>query len=301
VTCSVRTDGLDMAYEEHGPPEGDAVILLHGFPYDVRAYDEVAPAVAADGCRVIVPWLRGFGETRFHDHRTPRSGQQGALGHDLRALMDALGIARATLVGYDWGGRAACIVAALWPERASGLVTCGTSLAYNIQDIAAANVPASPEQERRSWYQYLFQIERGRAALEQDRDGLCELLWRLWSPTWEFSDETFARTAASFTNPDFVDVVIHSYRHRYANADGDPEFAAIEERLAAQPVIDVPTVALMGGDDGVDPPTNELPDRFSRLVGHRVVEGAGHNLPQEAPSAVVDAIRELPGSRAPVV
>jgi pimeloyl-ACP methyl ester carboxylesterase len=291
VIGSVRTDGLEMAYEEHGPPDGDPVVLLHGFPYDVRAYDEVAPAIAGDGCRVLVPWLRGFGDTRFRDDRAPRSGEQAALGHDLITFMDAVGIRRATLAGYDWGGRAACIVAALWPDRVRGLVTCGTP--YNIQDIAGAAAPAAPEQEHRDWYQYYFHTPRGRAGLEQDRDGICELLWRLWSPGWQFSGETFASTAAAFANPDFVDVVIHSYRHRFGYAQGDPEFAGIQARLAPQPRIDVPAIALQGADDGVDPPTGDAPRGFGRLVAHRVLPVVGHNLPQEAPSAVVDALREL--------
>jgi pimeloyl-ACP methyl ester carboxylesterase len=207
----VKAGVLDVAYEEAGRAQGTPVVLLHGFPYDVHAYDEVAPLLAARGCRVIVPYLRGYGPTRFLSPGTPRSGQQAALGHDLQALLDALSIPSAVLGGYDWGGRAACVVAALWPERARGLVSCG---GYNIQDIAASATPRPPDEEHRYWYQYYFHGERGRAGLTKYRRELCKLLWQLWSPSWKFDDATFERTAASFDNPDFVDVVIQSYRHR---------------------------------------------------------------------------------------
>ncbi|HUZ64916.1 MAG TPA: alpha/beta hydrolase, partial [Acetobacteraceae bacterium] len=216
-----RTRVLDIGYEETGPGDGRPVLLMHGFPYDPRAFDGVVPGLVAAGCRVIVPYLRGYGPTRFLSEGTMRSGQQAALGADLLALLDALGIPRAVLAGYDWGGRAACIVAALWPERVSGLVSIG---GYNIQDIAGSAVPLAPEQEYRFWYQYYFHSERGRAALQADRRGVCRLLWRLWSPAWNFDETTFARSAASFDNPDFVDVVVHSYRHRFGYAAGDPAY-----------------------------------------------------------------------------
>ena len=198
---------LDVAYGELGPVDGPPVILLHGFPYDIHAYDEVAPIVAAKGHRVIVPYLRGYGETRFLSPDTLRSGEQAVLGDDLLALMDALDIEQAVLGGYDWGGRAACIVAALWPERAKGLVSCN---GYNIQNIAKSGQPAAPETEYRLWYQFYFHGERGRAGLAANRHAYCKLLWRLWSPNWEFDDDTYDLTAVSFENPDFVDVVIHS-------------------------------------------------------------------------------------------
>ena len=288
----IRAGVLDVAYEESGPADGVPTILLHGFPYDVHAYDEVAPILAAAGCRVIVPYLRGYGPTRFLSEKTPRSGQQSALGADLLALIDALAIEAAVLAGYDWGGRAACIVAALWPERARGLVSVN---GYNIQDIAASAKPQSPENEHRHWYQYYFHGERGRAGLAQHRRELCRLLWRLWSPSWSFDDATFERSAASFDNPDFVEVVIHSYRHRYALVAGDPAFDEIERRLAIQPRIAVPSVTIDPADDGVAPVGGSAPHAryFTGRHEHRVVPHAGHNLPQEAPRAFVDAVLSL--------
>jgi pimeloyl-ACP methyl ester carboxylesterase len=284
---------LDMAYLEAGPPGGPPVILLHGFPYDIHSYDAVAARLAAAGKRVIIPYLRGYGPTTFRDAATPRSGQQASLGADLLALMDALAIPSAVLGGYDWGGRAACIVAALWPERAAGLVSCGTG--YNIQNIAAAGQPAPPEEEYRYWYQYYFHTERGRAGLARNRRSLCRLIWRLWSPSWRFDDATFEQTAASFDNPDFVAIVIHSYRHRYGGIPGDPALDAIEHRLAAQPAIAVPTIVLQGADDGVDPPPAADLDapHFRSFYERRVIPGAGHNLPQEAPDAFADAVLAL--------
>lgn len=289
----IRAGVLDVAYEESGPRDGAPVILLHGFPYDARAYDEVAPVLAAAGCRVIVPYLRGYGPTRFVDDATPRSGQQGALAADLLALMDALAIPRAILAGFDWGGRAACIVAALWPDRVAGLVTaCG----YNLQDIPGSVRPAAPEQEHRHWYQYYFHTERGRAGLAANRGALCKLLWRLWSPNWAFDDATYARSAASFDNPDFVDVVIQSYRHRFGYAAGDPAYDAIEARLEAQPPIPVPTVSLHGEGDGVSPPDNSAGHarHFTGPYRRALVPVAGHNIPQEAPAIWAEAVLSLP-------
>lgn len=283
---------LNVAYHPDGPADGPPVVLLHGFPYDIDAYAEVAPRLAAQGCRVIVPSLRGFGQTRFLSADTPRSGEQAALGADLLALLDALDLPRAVLAGYDWGGRAACVVAALWPERCAGLVTLNS---YNIQHIAQAMRPASPAQEHRLWYQYYLHSERGRAGLAQDRRALCRLLWRQWSPTWAFDDTTFERSAAAFDNPDFVDVVIHSYRHRYGLATGDPAYAAIEQRLAQQPPIRVPTISFDGADDGLFAPS-DAEDQARHFTGpraHRIVPGAGHNLPQEAPEVFADAVMEL--------
>lgn len=288
---TVRTPTLEIAYLAHGPEDGPPVILLHGFPYDVRAYADVAPPLAAAGRRVIVPWLRGYGPTRFLDPATPRSGQQAALGQDLLDLMDALDIHQAVLAGYDWGGRAACVAAALWPDRVQGLVTAG---GYNIQDIAASARPGPPEQEHRYWYQYYFHTPRGAAGLEADRRGLARLLWRLWSPTWAFDEATFERTAASFDNPDFAAVVVQSYRHRFAYAPGDPALEPLERALALQPSITVPTVVLHGADDGVAPA--EQPGCLTRFTGpvrREVVPGAGHNLPQEAPDATLRAVLSL--------
>jgi pimeloyl-ACP methyl ester carboxylesterase len=288
----VRTDVLEIACEEHGPADGAPVILLHGFPYDARAFDEVAPPLAADGCRVLVPFLRGYGATRFLSAATPRSGEQAALGHDLVQFMDALAIPRAALAGYDWGGRAACIVAALRPERVRCLVSC---TGYNIQDIAASAEPAAAEQEHRLWYQYYFHTERGRAGLTKKRRDICRLLWKLWSPEWRFDDATFEKSAASFDNPDFVAVVIQSYRHRYGYAPGDPALAGIEAGLARQPRITVPTINLHGGHDGVGP-VSDRDGRANFFTGpyeRRVLPGIGHNVPQEAPAATLAALRDL--------
>lgn len=290
--CAVAAGVLEVAYYEAGPAHGAPVLLLHGFPYDVHSYVEVAPRLAARGCRVIVPYLRGYGPTRFLDADTPRSGEQAALGADLLALMDALELPRAVLAGYDWGGRAACVVAALWPERCAGLVSLNS---YNIQDIAQAMRPDRPENEHRLWYQYYFHSERGRNALAADRRALCRLLWRLWSPSWRFDEATFVQSAPAFDNPDFVDVVIHSYRHRFGLVPGDPAYASIEQRLAAQPAISVPAITFDGADDGVRPPATPAQHarRFSGPRAHRVVPGVGHNLPQEAPQAFADAVLEL--------
>jgi pimeloyl-ACP methyl ester carboxylesterase len=288
----IRTSTLEIAYEESGTADGTPVVLLHGFPYDPRAYDEVVPPLAAIGCRVIVPYLRGYGPTKFLSADTPRSGQQAALANDLLELLDALGIESAVLAGYDWGGRAACIVAALWPQRVRGLVSC---TGYNIQDIPGSVVPRDPDEEHRLWYQYYFHSERGRAGLQANRRALGRLLWQLWSPNWQFDDATYDRTAPSFENPDFVDVVIQSYRHRFGYAAGDPALEAIEQRLVAQPPITVPTVALHGAGDGVHP-FEESASHARLFTGRylrRVIPMIGHNIPQEAPAAVVEAMSEL--------
>lgn len=283
---------LSIAYHEAGPADGPPVLLMHGFPYDVHAYAEVAPRLAAQGCRVIVPSLRGFGATRFRFADTPRSGEQAALGADLLALLDALAIPRAVLAGYDWGGRAACVVAALWPQRCRALLSFNS---YNIQDIARAMEPDRPENEHSLWYQYYFHSERGRRGLERDRRGLCRLLWKLWSPSWAFDEACFERSASAFDNPDFVDVVIHSYRHRFGLVEGDPALAGIEQRLAAQPAITVPTISFDGADDGVRPPApaSQHAARFTGPRSHRLVPGVGHNMPQEAPRVFAQAVLEL--------
>jgi pimeloyl-ACP methyl ester carboxylesterase len=292
----IRTATLDMAYEESGTTDGTPVLLLHGWPYDPRCYDEVVPPLVAAGYRVIVPYLRGFGATRFLSTETLRSGQQAALGNDLRELLDALGIERATLAGYDWGGRAACIVAALWPERVRGLVTGN---GYNIQNIAASVKPVAPEQEHRFWYQYYFHTERGRAGLEQNRRALCRYIWQIWSPDWTFDDATYEKSAVSFDNPDFVAVTIQSYRHRFGYAAGDPALEPVEQRLAAQPAIPVPTIVLHGASSGIQPPAGS--EAHARLFAgpyqRRVLPKIGHNLPQEAPRAVADAVLELAGAK----
>ena len=292
TTRNIHAGALSVALHEAGPADGPPVFLMHGFPYDIHAYAEVVPLLAAQGCRVYVPYLRGFGATRFLSDATPRSGEQAALGNDLRELMDALQVSKAVLAGYDWGGRAACVVAALWPERCAGLVSLNS---YNIQNIAQSMVPDTPENERSYWYQYYFHSERGRAGLAMDRRGICKLLWKLWSPTWAFDDATFERSAAAFDNPDFVDVVIQSYRHRYALAAGDPALLEIERRLAAQPPITVRSITFDGADDGVRPvaPASQHGHLFTGAREHRVVHGVGHNLPQEVPQVFADAVMEL--------
>lgn len=289
---NVRTSALEIAYEESGAADGIPVLLMHGFPYDPRTYDAMAPALVAAGCRVIVPYLRGYGPTRFLAPDTPRSGQQAALGNDLKELIDGIGAQRPVLAGYDWGGRAACIVAALWPQEVRGLVSAN---GYNIQDIAGSAKPAPPDQEHRLWYQYYFHTERGRAGLAANRHELCKLLWRLWSPNWRFDDTTYDRTAVSFDNPDFVDVVIHSYRHRFGYAAGDPNLEAIEQRLAAKPRIPVPTIVLHGDGSGLSRPESSLAQApfFTGPYQHRVIPTAGHNLPQEVPESVTDAVLEV--------
>lgn len=283
---------LDVALYEAGPVDGPPVFLMHGFPYDIHSYAEVAPLLAAQGCRVYVPYLRGYGATRFLSDATLRSGEQAALGADLLALLDALSIPTAVLAGYDWGGRAACVVAALWPERCAGLVSLNS---YNIQNIANAMVPDTPENEHSLWYQYYFHNARGHAGLSADRRAVCRLLWKLWSPTWVFDAATFERSAAAFDNPDFVEVVIHSYRHRFGLVAGDAALADIERRLAAQPPITVPSITFDGADDGVRPaaPAAQHARYFTGPRSHRVVPGVGHNLPQEVPQVFANAVLEL--------
>ncbi len=283
---------LNIAYHEAGPADGPVVMLLHGFPFDIHAYVDVAPQLAAKGCRTIAPYLRGYGPTRFHDPATPRSGEQAAIGADLIALMDALGVKRAVFAGYDWGGRAACVAAALWPDRCTGLVSVN---GYLIQDIARAMAPAKPEREVALWYQYYFQLERGRAGLAANRRGIARILWQQWSPNWQFDDATFERTAEAHDNPDYVDVVIHSYRHRFGLAEGDPQYAGLQRRLAALPVIAVPTITLDGDGDGVTPATDGTASaaKFTDRRSHRVIPRAGHNLPQEEPEAFAAAVMEL--------
>ena len=287
-----QTAQLSIAFEEHGPLTGDPVILLHGFPYSPRAFDEIAPPLAAKGYRVIVPYLRGYGPTRFNSPDTLRSGQQAALAQDLLDLMDALSIKQAALCGYDWGGRAACIVAALWPERVRCLVTGD---GYNLQNIPRSVRPRDPETEHRLWYQYYFHTPRGVEGLRENRRGVCELLWKLWSPTWANRAERYPLSATAFDNPDFVDVVIHSYRHRFMYVAGDPALESIEAALTHQPPISVPTISLCGADDGVGPAA-EVDDDIEHFTGRyerRMLAGVGHNIPEEAPEATLKALLDL--------
>lgn len=283
---------LNIAYYEAGPTDGSVAMLMHGFPYDIHSYVDVAPILAAHGMRVIVPYLRGYAPTRFLDAATFRSGEQAAVGTNLIALMDALKIERAVVAGYDWGGRAACVVAALYPARVVGLV-CVNS--YLIQNIAKSQEPALPSAEVPLWYQYYFHQERGRAGLTKYRREIARILWEQWSPNWSFDDATFERAAVAFDSPDYVDVVIHSYRHRFGLVEGDGRYASIEQRLRDQPPISVPAITLDGSGDGVVPVTDgrSTASRFSNTRNHRIIPDVGHNLPQEAPQAFAAAVIEV--------
>lgn len=288
----VTTDVLDVAYFEAGPDSGDVVLLLHGFPYDIHSYVEVAPLLAAEGFRVIVPYLRGHGPTSFLDHAAPRSGQQAALGADVIGLLDALGIEQAFLAGYDWGGRAACITAALWPERCLGLVSVN---GYLIQDISSAKVPIRAELEAGFWYFYYFLTERGRTALATNAKEIARVIWTRNSPRWSFTEEVLDRAASAFSNPDYADVVVDSYRHRLGLAVGASDYEVFEALLADQPVISVPTITLDGLADGNFPATDGTSSAH-RFVGprvHRQIADAGHNLPQEQPEAFAAAVRDV--------
>ena len=290
-TKRITAGVLDVAWREIGPATGWPCILLHGWPYDALSSVAAARRLAEEGARAILPWLRGFGGTRFLSAETPRSGEQAALGADLLAFMDALALPRATLAGYDWGGRAACVVSALWPERVEALVTGN---GYNIQNIARAMEPAAPQQEVAFWYQWYRNHERGARGFGADPAGFARLLWRMWSPEWAFTEAEFAASAAAFANPDWAAVTVHSYRHRYGNAAGDPACAAIEARLATGPEIVVPAVIVDGDADGV---ANFAGDdnlaRDAKITGSRrrvVLKGAGHNLPQERPIEWAEAV-----------
>lgn len=292
---SVRTSTLEIGYESHGDANGFPVVLLHGFPDDVRAWDGVASPLAAAGYRALIPYLRGYGPTRFLDDGTPRMAQQSAMAQDLIDFMDALDLDRVGLAGYDWGGRAACIAAILQPQRVRGLVTIG---GYNVQDTLSPPHPGTAVAERSYWYQWYFNTERGRLGLEQNRYDICRLLWREWSPTWEFDDASYDRTARSFDNPDFVDVVIHSYRHRHRNAPSDPRFTGVERLLASRPPITVPSIVLHGADDTVGPPYRFEGDmaQFPPGTVRRVVPKAGHFMPREQPGVVAEALLALLGN-----
>jgi pimeloyl-ACP methyl ester carboxylesterase len=286
---TVLGSAVEIAFERSGDPDGWPVVLLHGFPYDVRGYDDVVGRLTSAGADVVVPYLRGFGPTRYRDETVPRSGQQAALGSDLRELIDALELARPIVAGFDWGGRAACVASALWPHLVGGLVTSG---GYNVHDIAAMGVtPDLPGRESRMWYQLYLHSDRGRAGLERYREDLARQLWGEWSPGWDVPDGAFDTTAPSFANPDFVATVVHSYRHRYGLAAGDPAYEDAERSLASRPQITVPTVVV---DPTADPLQDARPpavhaERFPQLVEHRPV-ATGHNAPQEDPASFASAI-----------
>jgi pimeloyl-ACP methyl ester carboxylesterase len=286
---NVKTPLLDIGYFEAGEAGDPVAILMHGFPYDAHACVEAGEMLAAEGWHVLAPWLRGYGPTRFLAKETIRSGEQAALAADLLAFMDALGVERATLAGYDWGGRASCCASALRPDRVAGLITAN---GYNLFHSNAIMKPAPPEWECRFWYGYYFHSERGRAGLAQYRRELTRLLWEQWSPRWTFDDATFDRTARSFDNEDWVDVVIHSYRQRYGLAESDPAYADLEARLFTHPEIAVPSVILTGQDGTLDGGIPPDASKFTQLVDRRRVPG-GHNLIQENPLAIVEAYQLL--------
>ena len=285
---------VNFHYVEAG--DGPLVVLLHGWPYDIHSYLDVVPLLTAAGYRVIVPHLRGYGTTRFLSDETLRNGEQAALARDTVALMDVLGIESALVAGFDWGARTADIVAALWPERCSGLVSVS---GYLIGSQAAGKLPLPPEAELQWWYQYYFATERGRAGYEKYRREFARLIWRTASPKWEFDDATFDRSAASFDNPDHVAIVIHNYRWRLGVAEGEAEYADLEQRLAEGPVITVPAITLEGDANGAPhPDPDSYASKFSGSHSHRTIEGGvGHNLPQEAPRAFADAVLEVGGRR----
>jgi len=291
---TVRTNVLEIGYHESGNASGFPVLLLHGFPDDAHAYDGVAPVVARAGHRALAVYLRGYGPTRFLDPTVPRTAEQAAIGQDVIDLADALRLERFAVAGFDWGGRAACIAAALHPDRVRAAVLMG---GYSIQNTVTPGPPGAPDGARRLWYQWYFNTEAGRAGLRQNRRALCELLWREWSPTWRFTEELYNLTAASFDNPDFVDCVIHSYRHRNFNAPGEPRFVDMEQQLAKRPPITVPTILLYGADDTLGRASAEITaaDRstFPKLVDKRVVVGAGHFVPHEKPEAVATALVDV--------
>jgi pimeloyl-ACP methyl ester carboxylesterase len=287
---------LNIGYVDTGPADGPVVLLLHGWPYDIHSYAEVASLLAAAGHRAVVPYLRGFGTTRFLSDATLRNGEQAVLALDVIALMDALRIERAILAGFDWGARTADIVAALWPERCTGLVSVS---GYLIGSQEAGKLPLPPAAELQWWYQYYFATERGRVGYDRNRREFAKLIWRTASPNWHFDDATFDRSAASFDNPDHVDVVIHNYRWRLGLADGEADHQELEQRLAQGPVIAVPTITLEGDANGAPhPDPSSYAGKFSGDYSHRTVKGGvGHNLPQEAPDAFVDAVLEVGGRR----
>jgi pimeloyl-ACP methyl ester carboxylesterase len=288
----IETESLVIGYREYGDVNDIPVILLHGFPYDINSYNDTSDILSKKNFRVFTPYLRGFGHTTFKDTSIMRTGQQGAIAKDVIDFMDALKIPKAIIAGYDWGGRTACIVSALWSERVLGLVSVG---GYTIQNILGNKEPLPPNMEQLYWYQYYFHTERGGKGLAKYRKELCKILWTEWSPDWKFDDATFEKTAESYNNPDFIDIVIHSYKHRYGVAEGDKQYNSIERSLATTPAIKVPTIVLESGNDGF---VNHFGfddnrEHFKGKYSQRIVYGAGHNLPQETPQEFANAIIEL--------
>lgn len=284
---TIKTRTLEVGYYDHGPSSGWPVLLYHGFPYDIHAYDEVVPKLISCGARVVVPYVRGYGRTRFLSDSTMRSGQQAALGSDVIELMDALNIDKAVLGGFDWGGMSVCVASALWPERVVGLVSYA---GYDIADLSSYQKPFAPSLECVCWYQHLFQQERGIACLTESRRDLCRILWKQWSPSFSFTEDFYKRTAKAFDSPDFVNVVIHAYRFCFGNAKGDPALQKLEDALAAQPKISVPTITLDGRQDPLKPGgTAAHVEHFSGRYERREAD-VGHAFPMEAPDEFADAI-----------
>lgn len=288
----IKAGVLDIGYAELGPSNGRVAILLHGWPYDIHAFDDVAPALAASGYRVIVPYLRGYGSTRFLSPDTMRNGQQSVVAVDVIALMDALKIPKAVVAGFDWGARTADIVAALWPERCEALVSVS---GYLIGNQKAGAAPLPPQAELSWWYQFYFATERGRLGYETNRKEFARLIWHSASPKWAFDDATFDRSAVAFDNPDHVDVVIHNYRWRLGIVEGESKYDALEARLATAPTIAIPTITLEGDANGAPhPEPSAYASKFTGKYAHRTITGGiGHNLPQEAPKAFADAVRDV--------
>jgi pimeloyl-ACP methyl ester carboxylesterase len=288
----IEAGPLNVGYAEAGPADGPVVVLLHGWPYDIHSFVDVAPLLASAGYRVIVPYLRGYGTTRFLSSETVRNGQQSVVALDVIALMDALKIQKATIGGFDWGARSADIVAALWPERINALVSVS---GYLIGSQEAGKTPLPPNAELQWWYQYYFATDRGRAGYDKYRHDFTKLIWQLASPKWDFDDATFDRSAAAFDNPDHVAIVIHNYRWRLGLAQGEPKYDELEKRLAGGPVITVPTITLEGDANGAShPDPSSYAKKFSGKYSHRTIKGGiGHNLPQEAPHAFAEAIIDV--------
>jgi pimeloyl-ACP methyl ester carboxylesterase len=284
---------LNMGYAEAGPVDGPPVMLLHGWPYDIHSFAEVAPLLVSKGYRVFIPYLRGYGTTQFLSNETLRNGQQSALAVDIIALMDALKIGKAIIAGFDWGARTACIMAALWPERCKALVSVS---GYLIGNQEAGKIPLPPKAEIQWWYQFYFATERGRAGYDKNRDEFAKLIWQTASPKWNFDDATFNRSAASFKNPDHVAIVIHNYRWRLGIVEGESKYDDLEKKLATGPLVTVPTITIEGDANGAPhPDPGSYASKFSGKYSHRLFKGIGHNVPQEAPQAFADAIIEVDG------
>ena len=289
----VQTPMLNIGYEEHGDASGFPIILLHGFPYDIRSFDGVIAPLVEAGHRVIVPYLRGYGPTSFLDPDAPRLAEQAAIGQDVVDLAAALGINRMALAGFDWGLRAGCITSILHPEMVAGFVAMG---GYSVQNTVQKEQPAPAFREARMWYQWYFNTEQGRVGLEENRRDIIRHLWETWAPTWDYTDEAFNLSAPSFDNPDFVDIVLHSYRHRHMNAPGEDRFIEVEVKLADRPPITVPSIVLRGADSGLGAPSQDPSEderNFTQLAARRIVSGAGHDLPVQRPDAVSAALLEL--------